>query len=122
MTARVLIVEDNALVSGALRVLLEASGYEIDVAQSVEEAVERATRWRPEVMLLDLTLPDGSGLDALRCLQETHAAPAATLALTGHDDDATRTACIAAGCMDVLLKPVPMRDLLAHIARAVPAR
>ncbi len=63
-------------------------------------------------MLLDLTLADGDGLDALARLRSDGCAPRATLALTGHDDDELRQRCLDGGCCDVLLKPVPIARLL----------
>jgi DNA-binding response OmpR family regulator len=65
-------------------------------------------------VLLDLTLPDGEGLDLVAPLKE--AGCKAVVALTGHDDPETRTRCLAAGCADVLVKPVPARQLVARAA------
>lgn len=113
---RVLVVEDNALVTDAMRVLIEAAGYEVDTATSVEEAVARCRDWRPALMLLDLTLPDGNGLDALRRASAEGCAPAVTVALTGHDEPAVVQRCREAGCREVLLKPVPARELMARVA------
>jgi DNA-binding response OmpR family regulator len=66
------------------------------------------------LVLLDLTLPDGSGLDLVQPLL---AAGCKTIvALTGHDDPETRARCLAAGCADVFVKPVPARELVARSA------
>lgn len=111
----ILIVDDSALVTAALRLLFEESGYHVDVAGTVEEAVASARMRRPDVMLLDLTLPDGSGLAVLDQLNASGAAPSRTVALTGHDDDALGEQCIAAGCSAVLVKPVPVPELLALV-------
>ena len=112
MQHRLLIAEDSALAASALRLLFEERGYEVAVAPSVAGVVETATTWKPEVMLLDLTLSDGDGLTALRQLQAKGAAPRVTIALTGHDDDELRQRCMDAGCAEVLLKPVPIARLL----------
>jgi DNA-binding response OmpR family regulator len=63
-------------------------------------------------MLLDVSLPDGDGLEVLAQVAGTAAAPTVTVALTGHDDESIVTRCREAGCRDVLLKPVPVRELL----------
>ena len=84
-------------------------------AGTVEQAVERATADVPDVLLLDLTLPDGSGLDVLERLRERARLPRVCVALTGHDDQQLGAQCRAAGCRDVLLKPVPVRVLLAKL-------
>ena len=79
------------------------------------EAIARCRAVRPDVMLLDLTLPDGHGLDVLHAVGGTSAEPGVTVALTGHEDDATVARCQAAGCRAVLLKPVSTRELLARV-------
>ncbi len=108
----ILVVEDNALVVDAMRALLEATGHEVSTASSVEETVERCRERMPSLMLLDITLPDGSGLDALARLAADVGCPPITVALTGHDDPALTRACREAGCRAVLLKPVPARELM----------
>jgi two-component system KDP operon response regulator KdpE len=112
---RVLVVEDSILISSALRILLEAHGYDVVVVGTASDAVEAASTSPPDVMLLDLTLPDGDGLSVLDGLKARNAKLSLTLAMTGHDDDITRARCLAAGCTDVLLKPVPINDLLRII-------
>jgi two-component system KDP operon response regulator KdpE len=113
---RVLVVEDSALITTALRIVLESNGYEVTIARTAAEAIEAASAIRPDVMLLDLTLPDGDGLLVLGELAPRGASPPVTLAITGDNDDVTRARCIAAGCSDVLVKPVPIHELLRIIA------
>ena len=117
MAARILIVEDSALIVDAFRVLFVDAGYEVDAAATVAEAVERGATVRPDVMLLDLSLPDGNGLDIMQALKERDSLPRVTFAMTGHDDATARRSCMAAGCADVLLKPVPIVELLRQIER-----
>ena len=106
MPPRVLLVEDSALVVAALRLLLEETGYRVSAAATVREAIDRAMDDAPDVMLLDLSLPDGSGLDVVAALAARGVVPRVTVAVTGHDDPALRERCLAAGCTDVLLKPI----------------
>ncbi|HEX6250400.1 MAG TPA: response regulator [Gemmatimonadaceae bacterium] len=111
-----LLVEDSSLVVNALRLLLEQHGYEVTTADSIEAARNAAAHSRPDFALLDLTLPDGDGLDLA---SEWSRAPAvAVLALTGHADEATRARCMEAGCRAVLVKPVLSADLLTALAAA----
>jgi DNA-binding response OmpR family regulator len=117
MTARILIVEDSALVTDAFDILFRAAGYDVDIAATVDEAVERGSAAPIDVMLLDLSLPDGDGLDVLGRLHARRRLPRATLAMTGHDDPQTRQRCLDAGCAEVLLKPLPISELLRHIER-----
>jgi len=117
MAPRILIVEDSALIVDAFKVLFVDAGYDVDAASTIAEAVEAGTAVRPDVMLLDLTLPDGNGLDIMQALKERDSLPRVTLAMTGHNDAKSRHSCIEAGCADVLLKPVPIAELLRQIKR-----
>src|SRR5436853_6576337 len=82
----VLIVEDNDLVSGALRVLFEQTGRRVSIASTVADAISVASADRPDLMLIDLTLPDGNGLAILEELQRINPPPRGAVALTGRDD------------------------------------
>jgi DNA-binding response OmpR family regulator len=113
--ARILIVEDSPLITDAFRVLFTAAGYEVDAAGTVAEAIERGTSTQVDLMLLDLTLPDGDGLEILDALRTRGSLPRSTLAMTGHKDSASRRRCLEAGCAEVLLKPVPIAELLRQI-------
>ena len=115
MAPHLLLVEDSTLVTDALRILFEETGHRVTVAASVSQAVASATADPPDLMLLDLTLPDGDGLAALRALSANGLAPRATVAMTGHDDPATRQRCLDAGCRAVMVKPVPARELLKRV-------
>lgn len=117
MQARILIVEDSTLVTDAFRVLFREAGYDVDVAATVADAIERGSTEPVDLMLLDLTLPDGDGLEVLEALRARGTVPRATLAMTGRDDSASRRKCMDAGCADVLLKPLPIGELLRHIER-----
>jgi DNA-binding response OmpR family regulator len=115
--ARILIVEDSPLVTDAFRILFTEAGYDVDVAETVADGIERGSANAVDLMLLDLSLPDGNGLEILEALRTRGAPPRATLAMTGHDDAKTRRTCLEAGCADVLLKPLRIGDLLRHIKR-----
>lgn len=110
-----LIVDDSAAVTGALRLLFQESGFRVTTAAAIDEAVQVGTDDRADILLLDLTLPDGDGLAVLEQLRAANAEPGATFALTGHDDDEIRARCLTAGCREMLVKPVPIRELLALV-------
>jgi DNA-binding response OmpR family regulator len=101
-------------VTEALRVLFQETGHRVTTADSVRSAVAACRADRPDVMLLDITLPDGDGVDVMRELTDD-GAPPPTYALTGHDDPVTTARCVEAGCVEVLVKPVPARILLAKV-------
>ena len=116
MQAHILVVEDSELVTSAFRILLEDAGYRVTVADSVARLHDAVAAGAVDLMLLDLTLPDGNGLDALERLKSAGAAPRITVAMTGDDQPETRARCIAAGCSDVLIKPVSIKELRRTIA------
>jgi DNA-binding response OmpR family regulator len=107
--ARILIVEDHFDVGDAMRMLLESGGHDVRVAATIADAVAACDSAPIDLMLLDLTLPDGDGLDVL---SRATTLPAVTLALTGWDEPAIIARCLAAGCRDVMIKPVPAKVLL----------
>jgi DNA-binding response OmpR family regulator len=109
----VLIVEDNELVTGAMRILFEETGHRVSVAHTVEQALAAGIADAPDLVLLDLTLPDGDGLEVVRAFRARGIHPQATLALTGRDDEASLERCAAEGVSSVFLKPVASRELLA---------
>jgi DNA-binding response OmpR family regulator len=121
--AHVLVVEDNELVSSALRILFESANHRLSVAASIAETLNVAAHDPPDLVFLDLTLPDGDGLNAVPPLIASGCR--AIVVLTGHDDYETRQRCLAAGCAEVLVKPVPSQELLAKsvalLAAARPA-
>jgi CheY-like chemotaxis protein len=116
----VLIVDDSSHVTGPLQILFEETGRRVGIADSIASAVRACESERPDLMLLDISLPDGDGLSVLSLLAGKSALPAVTVALTGHDDPLTVQRCRAAGCRDVLLKPVPVRELLRRAAEWLP--
>ena len=98
-----------------MRILFESAGHRVSIAASIAEALSVGARDPAALVLLDLTLPDGSGLSLVEPLL---AAGCRTIvALTGHDDAETRAKCLAAGCADVFVKPVPARELVARGAK-----
>ena len=111
-TRHVLVVEDNADVGDAFRVLFESTGRRVSVVRTVAEAINTARSDTVDLMLLDLTLPDGSGLDVLEQLGAQAKRPRVSVALTGRDEPEIVRRCYDLGCTAVLVKPVPARELL----------
>ena len=112
-----LLVDDSPLVTEALAVLFEETGHRVSVAGRVADAVAGCAADAPDLMLLDVTLGDEEGLAVLDELRVAGLTPPRTVAMTGHDDQATRDRCLAAGCAAVLVKPVPTRELLRVVNR-----
>lgn len=121
-TSHVLIVEDSEDVAEAMRVVIESAGHAVSTAGTVQDAVAIALGSPVDVMLLDLTLPDGDGLDVIRRLELTNHMPQHTIALTGRDEADVRDRCIAVGCGEVMIKPVPIRELLTRVNELIGVR
>jgi len=113
--AHVLIVEDNALVTSATRILLEDADFRVSTASRIAEAYAICQTDRPDAILLDLRLPDGDGLTLLKRLRADGVALPVVVALTGRDEPEIRGRCLRAGCVDVLLKPVDVGGLATRI-------
>lgn len=112
----ILLVEDEALLRGAFRTLLEARGYRVREAGTGKEAQELFEAERPDLVLLDIGLPDCDGLEIARELRRragTDAMP--IVALTGRSGPEMARECVAAGCADHLVKPIAPRDLVRRI-------
>jgi CheY-like chemotaxis protein len=108
----VLVAEDNALVADAMRLLFEETGHRVTTTESIAETVAAAADDPVDLLLLDLGLSDGDGLAVLAELASRGAMPRVSVALTGRDEQEVSDRCLAAGCRAVMLKPVPVGELL----------
>src|SRR5438270_10215297 len=111
-TPRILLVEDHDDTLVVLARLLRMSGYEVDACGTAEGARELAASGRCDLLVADIGLPDGSGLDLMRDVRQRHGIPG--IAMTGFGEHDAQT-CQAAGFSHHLLKPVAFDDLLAAI-------
>ena len=116
MLPHILLVEDNAYVIGALRLLLEETGHRVSDASTIATAARVLRADPPDVVLLDLTLGSEDGLSLLSHIDASGKSRPVVVALTGHDDPATLERCTSAGCRAVLLKPIQPLRLKAQIA------
>jgi PAS domain S-box-containing protein len=116
---RFLLVDDNVDAAAAQAALLRMHGHEVETAHSGEEALERASRFCPEVVLLDLGMPGMDGFEVARELRATPEGRGATLiAQTGWGQDADRRKTAAAGFDAHLTKPVDLGALMETLASA----
>lgn len=109
----ILIVEDDVKLLNANSLLLEAEGYEILAAERLSEAREQLAAQKPDMIVLDIMLPDGSGLDFLAELRRTSFIP--VLLLTALDTDEDIVKGLEAGGDDYLIKPFSRSVFLARI-------
>jgi two-component system, OmpR family, KDP operon response regulator KdpE len=108
----VLVAEDNTLVADAMRLLFEETGHRVTTAGTIADVVRAASEDPVDLLLLDLGLADGDGLEVLEQLRAREALPRVSVALTGRDEPDVIARCREAGCREVLLKPVPVGELL----------
>ncbi|MCY0987689.1 ATP-binding protein [Nannocystis sp. ILAH1] len=120
--ARILVVDDNPDVAMALQMLLEAHGTAVRVAHDGADALLAARDFQPEVVLLDIGLPDMDGYEVARRLRrEPGMDRALVIAVTGYGQDDARRRSQEAGFDWHLVKPVTMEDLEAALRRFAPA-
>jgi len=113
---RVLVVDDEQQILRALRTSLRGAGYEVDTAETVEAALAAAAMRPPEAVVLDLVLPDGTGIEVARELRSWSTAPVILLSAVGEERE--KVAALDAGADDYVTKPVGIDELLARL-RAV---
>lgn len=111
---RILVVEDNKDLALGLRVNLEEHGYQVSVAHSIADGLVRLRQTQPDLVILDLSLPDGDGLDLMRRLR---AAGDATLilVLSAKTRQDVKVLGLRGGADDYVTKPFDLEELLARV-------
>ncbi len=117
MSDLVLVIEDESAMRRFLSAALTSHGFKVLEAATIAAALTLATETRPAVILLDLGLPDGDGLDLLRTLREWSTTPVLVLSARDREDD--KVQALDAGADDYLTKPFGVSELLARIRVAL---
>jgi two-component system response regulator RegX3 len=112
----ILLVEDEESITTPLVEALRREGFDAAVASTAVEALEAADNVKPDLVLLDVMLPDGSGFDVLRELRSRGRFP--VIMLTARGEEADRVAGLELGADDYVVKPFSARELVARV-RAV---
>jgi two-component system KDP operon response regulator KdpE len=115
--ARVLIVEDEPALLRALRINLRARGYDVAVASAGRDALAQARERPPDVVVLDLGLPDIDGTEVIRDLRGWSHAP--VIVLSGRAGSGDKIGALDAGADDYVTKPFDMEELLARLRAAL---
>lgn len=110
---KILILDDDARVAKLLKRYLERESYEVELGGSVAEAREIMGRWTPDLLILDLMLPDGNGLALARELKAER--ELAIIILSGKQDVIDRIVGLEVGADDYITKPFDERELLARV-------
>ncbi|MBA2572303.1 MAG: response regulator [Gemmatimonadetes bacterium] len=110
----ILLVEDNTHILDAFTLLLEDSGYRVRAATTGSQAIQSVREASPDLVLLDLGLPDMDGLEVVHAIKrDPRSARVPIVVLTGHALETDREACLAAGCAGYLTKPINSTQLLS---------
>ncbi|MFN7942720.1 MAG: sigma-54 dependent transcriptional regulator [Thermoanaerobaculia bacterium] len=118
MSARVLIVDDESSITDFLSMLCAEEGLEVATADSVREAREKLSDTPPDLVLCDLMMPDGSGLDLLREIKE-HEPGTSVIMLTAYTSTKTAIEAMKLGAYDYVAKPFDVDELRVVIQRAL---
>ena len=116
---RVLVIDDEPQLLRALRINLRVRQYDVDTAATGAEALEQASRHPPDLVILDLGLPDLDGVEVIQGLRGWTTAP--IIVLSGRADSTDKVEALDAGADDYVTKPFGMEELLARM-RAVGRR
>ena len=114
---RVLVIDDEPQILRALRINLSVRGYDVSVAATGAEALKSAAEHKPDVVILDLGLPDMSGIDVLAGLRGWLTAP--VIVLSARTDSMDKVEALDAGADDYVTKPFSMPELLARLRVAL---
>ena len=115
--ARVLVVDDEPQILRALETTLRGAGYDVETAADGETALTRAAARPPEAVILDLVLPDRSGIEVCRELRTWLEAPILVLSAVGEERD--KVEALDAGADDYVTKPFGIDELLARLRAAL---
>jgi two-component system response regulator RegX3 len=112
-TARILVVEDEASLADTVRYNLEREGYEVSLAADGREALDRFRDDAPSLVILDLMLPEMSGLDVCRAIRAESDVP--IIMVTAKDSEADKVAGLELGADDYVTKPFSVRELVSRV-------
>ena len=113
MTARILIVDDEAAVTDLISYNLQKAGYSVSVAADGREALRLVQQARPDLILLDIMLPEMDGLDVCREIRKVNKTP--IIMITARGEEVDRVVGLELGADDYVCKPFSMRELMARI-------
>ena len=114
---KILVIEDEKSISHFISTVLNNNGYEAMQAQTGEEALSMISSHCPDLVILDLGLPDMDGLDILRSLRSWSSLPVVVVSARSHERD--KVAALDLGADDYLTKPFGTDELLARVRTAM---
>lgn len=115
--ARILVVDDEPQIRRSLQVNLESKHYAVLSASSGEEAIETMTRWKPDLVIIDLLLPSMDGIELTRHIRKQSPVPIIILSALG--DERKKVEALECGADDYVTKPFGMEEVLARVRSAL---
>jgi signal transduction histidine kinase/CheY-like chemotaxis protein len=112
-TRTILVVDDNEIAAEALGRLLQLRGHEVQIAHNGKEAIDQARRWHPQIIILDIGLPDIDGYEVARMLQGDKNFSSTLIALTGYGQPQDKERALEVGFDLHLTKPVGLKEIEA---------
>ena len=115
--SKILVVDDESKITDVLRLYLERDGFQVSSASNGKQAIEKATSYKPDLIILDLNLPDIDGLEVCRTIRKQSNVP--VIMLTGRGEEVDRIVGLELGADDYVTKPFGMGELLARMRVAL---
>ena len=116
-TRRILVAEDDRTLAETLAYNLKSEGYEASIARTGLDAITLARSQEPDLLLLDIMLPEMDGFEVCRTVRSSSSVP--IIMLTARDDEVDRVLGLELGADDYVVKPFSLRELLARIRAAL---
>jgi len=114
---RILVIDDEPQIRKLLSIALHAHNFHVDVAENGSNGIQEAACFKPDIVLLDLSLPDMDGIELMKRIREWSEVPIIILSVRSTDED--KVEALDAGADDYLIKPFSMDELFARIRAAL---
>lgn len=113
---RVLVIEDDPAIQRFLRITLQVQGYDVRICDTAAEGIESSRSSRPDLVVLDLGLPDADGMDVIKAIRATSSLP--IVVLSSRSDEADKVMALDLGADDYVSKPFGVDELMARLRTA----
>ena len=110
---KILVVDDETKITDVLRLYLERDGFHVSSASNGKQAIEKATSYKPDLIILDLNLPDIDGLEVCRTIRKQSNVP--VIMLTGRGEEVDKIVGLELGADDYVTKPFSAREIVARV-------
>ena len=110
---KILVVDDETKITDVLRLYLERDGFHVSSASNGKQAIDKATSYKPDLIILDLNLPDIDGLEVCRTIRKQSNVP--VIMLTGRGEEVDKIVGLELGADDYVTKPFSAREIVARV-------